>query len=41
VKPLMEPVAWDGPVVMNTQEEVDLAFGEMRAGIFVKTKPKT
>lgn len=40
-KPLSEPVAWGGPVVMNTQEEVDLAFRELRSGTFVKTKPKT
>ncbi len=39
-KPLREPVAWGGPVVMNTQDEVDLAFRELRSGTFVKVKPK-
>jgi redox-sensitive bicupin YhaK (pirin superfamily) len=39
-KPLQEPVAWGGPVVMNTQDEVDLAFRELRSGTFVKVKPK-
>ncbi len=35
-KPLHEPVAWRGPIVMNTQEELDLAFKEFREGRFVK-----
>ena len=35
-KPLDEPVAWKGPIVMNTQEELDLAFDEYRKGIFIK-----
>ncbi len=35
-KPLCEPVAWGGPIVMNTQEEVDLAFEEYRNGTFIK-----
>lgn len=35
-KPLREPVAWRGPIVMNTQEELDLAFKEFREGRFVK-----
>jgi len=34
--PLKEPVAWGGPVVMNTQAELDLAFSEMDAGTFIK-----
>ena len=37
-KPLREPVAWGGPIVMNTQEELSLAFEELRKGTFVKTK---
>jgi len=35
-KPLGEPVAWYGPVVMNTQEELRDAFAELEAGTFVK-----
>jgi redox-sensitive bicupin YhaK (pirin superfamily) len=35
-KPLHEPVAWGGPIVMNTEEELDRAFGELRNGTFVK-----
>ncbi len=35
-KPLDEPVAWAGPIVMNTQEELDLAFREYRTGTFIK-----
>ncbi len=34
--PLHEPVAWGGPIVMNTREELQLAFDELRAGIFIK-----
>ena len=37
-KPLREPIAWGGPIVMNTQEELSLAFEELRKGTFVKTK---
>lgn len=37
-KPLGEPVAWYGPVVMNTQEELDIAFEEYRNGTFIKHK---
>jgi quercetin 2,3-dioxygenase len=35
-KPLKEPVAWGGPIVMNTQEELRLAFDEYNRGTFVK-----
>ena len=35
-RPLREPVAWSGPIVMNTQEELRTAFQEFREGIFVK-----
>lgn len=35
-EPIKEPVAWRGPVVMNTQAELDLAWREMREGTFVK-----
>lgn len=37
-KPLDEPVAWAGPIVMNTQDELDLAFREYRDGTFIKNK---
>jgi len=35
-KPLKEPVAWYGPIVMNTQEELEKAFEEYRNGTFIK-----
>ncbi len=37
-KPLDEPVAWQGPVVMNTDEELELAFKEYKNGTFIKNK---
>lgn len=36
--PPKEPVAWCGPIVMNTREELRLAFEEFRNGTFVKKK---
>jgi quercetin 2,3-dioxygenase len=40
-KPLEEPVAWYGPIVMNTQEQLREAFTELQEGTFLKeTKPK-
>jgi redox-sensitive bicupin YhaK (pirin superfamily) len=35
-RPLQEPVAWRGPIVMNTQEELRQAFAEFRNGTFIK-----
>ncbi len=37
-KPLEEPVAWYGPIVMNTQEQLRQAFGELERGTFLKTE---
>ena len=39
-KPLREPVAWYGPIVMNTQEELRVAFEEYREGTFLKHAKK-
>ena len=35
-RPLEEPVAWQGPIVMNTREELRQAYAELRAGTFIK-----
>jgi redox-sensitive bicupin YhaK (pirin superfamily) len=35
-KPIEEPVAWYGPIVMNTQGELERAWEELRAGTFIK-----
>ena len=35
-RPLQEPVAWRGPIVMNTDEELRVAFEEYSAGTFIK-----
>jgi hypothetical protein len=37
-KPLEEPVAWYGPIVMNTQEQLRQAVSELRAGTFIKPR---
>jgi redox-sensitive bicupin YhaK (pirin superfamily) len=34
--PIGEPVAWQGPIVMNTQQELQTAFEEYRNGTFIK-----
>jgi redox-sensitive bicupin YhaK (pirin superfamily) len=36
-KPLQEPVAWYGPIVMNTQEQLRQAFQELQQGTFLKS----
>jgi hypothetical protein len=36
-KPLNEPIAWRGPIVMNTDEELMVAFQEYRNGTFIKS----
>lgn len=35
-KALQEPIAWGGPIVMNTQEELERAFDELRRGGFIR-----
>ena len=35
-KPIEEPVAWYGPIVMNTQEQLRLAYTELQQGTFIK-----
>ena len=35
-KPIGEPIAWRGPIVMNTQAELRVAFDELDKGTFVK-----
>ena len=39
-RPLHEPVAWGGPIVMNTQEELDQAFDEIDKGTFIRESGK-
>ena len=39
-KPLREPVAWSGPIVMNTEEELRRAFSEYADGTFLKHKAR-
>jgi hypothetical protein len=37
-QPLKEPVAWRGPIVMNTDEEIHEAYLELRNGTFIKDR---
>mgnify|MGYP001074600742 CR=1 FL=1 len=37
-KQLDEPVAWGGPIVMNTREELNKAFDDLKRGTFIKDK---
>jgi quercetin 2,3-dioxygenase len=39
-RPLREPIAWRGPIVMNTREELDEAWRELRDDTFVKHGPR-
>jgi redox-sensitive bicupin YhaK (pirin superfamily) len=36
-RPIKEPIAWGGPVVMNTEEELETAFREIRNGTFIRS----
>ncbi|MBN2511259.1 MAG: pirin family protein [Spirochaetales bacterium] len=35
-KPINEPIAWYGPIVMNTDEELRIAYDELQKGTFIK-----
>ena len=37
-KPIQEPVAWQGPIVMNTREQLHQAFTELHQGTFIKER---
>jgi redox-sensitive bicupin YhaK (pirin superfamily) len=37
-QPLEEPVAWRGPIVMNTDEQLRQAYAELHAGTFIKAR---
>jgi redox-sensitive bicupin YhaK (pirin superfamily) len=37
-QPITEPVAWYGPIVMNTRDELRIAFEELQNGTFIKHK---
>ncbi len=37
-KPIGEPIAWHGPIVMNTHDELQIAFEEYKKGTFIKYK---
>jgi redox-sensitive bicupin YhaK (pirin superfamily) len=34
--PIQEPIAWHGPIVMNTREEIKVAMTELNNGTFIK-----
>ncbi|MEM4373114.1 MAG: pirin-like C-terminal cupin domain-containing protein, partial [Metallosphaera sp.] len=40
-RPINEPIAWYGPIVMNTEEELTQALLDLRRGTFVKKTPIT
>jgi redox-sensitive bicupin YhaK (pirin superfamily) len=40
-KPLHEPIAWRGPIVMNTKEELNQAFRELQNDTFIQHSPRS
>jgi redox-sensitive bicupin YhaK (pirin superfamily) len=38
-RPIKEPIAWQGPIVMNTEEELRIAFEELENDTFIKQPP--
>jgi len=36
-RPLREPIAWHGPIVMNTQDQIRQALADLRSGAFIKS----
>lgn len=39
-RPLNEPIAWGGPIVMNSRDELEEAFAELRSNRFIKHQPE-
>lgn len=37
-KPLHEPIAWHGPIVMNTRDEIVTAINDLQRGTFIRSK---
>ncbi len=37
-KPIEEPIAWRGPIVMNSQNELQAAFRELQQGTFIRKR---
>ena len=37
-EPINEPIAWGGPIVMNTKEEIELAFKQLEDNTFISTR---
>ena len=35
-RPIREPIAWHGPIVMNTWDELKVAYEELQQGTFIK-----
>ncbi|HWM50936.1 MAG TPA: pirin-like C-terminal cupin domain-containing protein, partial [Thermoplasmata archaeon] len=40
-KPLREPIAWWGPIVMNSRKEIEQAVEDYQNGTFIKSRPAT